>query len=118
MPQTAPGVAHCHQEDAAGALIRRRRVEERVGSYATGDTALIAESDDRVRESCSLLRSADPVVNSDGRVEPQCGRPAPGHFPDGPVIRRVAPMSTGASPSRGRPPQCPPPSKHSTPHTP
>jgi len=48
-------------------------VQQRVGGLAATDRAVVAESDDRVRELCSLLGGIDLVVNGGERVSAPIG---------------------------------------------
>jgi hypothetical protein len=48
-------------------------VDECVGGLAVVDLVLVAESDDRVRESCSLLWGVDLLVNGGERVPSPVG---------------------------------------------
>lgn len=48
-------------------------VKERVGGLAVTDPALVAESDDRVGESCALLGGVDLLVDVGERVSAPIG---------------------------------------------
>ena len=57
-------------DEAGGAAVE---VEQRVGGLAAVDVVLVAESDDRVGESCSLLGGVDLLVDGGERVPAPVG---------------------------------------------